>query len=330
MKKRSRKKLYLNIAVALLLVFLLASAFLVLKIWEQHQGKYPEFNPEDHVFVYDGKEFLPKDNIETFLILGLDKYEQDISDLDSYKNDRQADFLLLFVFDNDAKTVSAIHVNRDTMATISVLGVAGNAIDSVTKQIALAHTYGNGREVSCRNTADAVSNLLLGAKVNHYLSLTMDSVAVFNDLVGGVEVTVLDDFTGIDDTLIKGEKVTLMGEQALHYVRTRYGMEDSTNSTRMARQQQYVNALYEKFLQSVESDDKFLVDASLKMSEFIVSDRSVTQMQDLANKFKEYEYTGICQIDGESKMGEKFIEFYPDSTSVQKIVSELFYEPKDK
>lgn len=328
MKKISRKKLYLNIVAALLLVVFFASAFFVIKMWEQRQGKYPGFDPDDHVFIYDGKEFSPKENVETFLILGLDKYEQDISDLDSYKNDRQADFLLLFVFDNDAKSVSAIHINRDTMANVSVLGVAGNPVDSVTKQIALAHTYGNGKGVSCRNTADSVSDLLLGAKVNHYLSLTMDSVAVFNDLVGGVEVTVLDDFTGIDETLKKGEKVTLMGEQALHYVRTRYGLEDSTNSTRMERQQQYINALYEKFVQRVEDDEEFLVDASLKMSDYIVSDRSVTQMQDLANKFKEYHYTGICQINGESKMGEEFIEFYPDSTSIQKIVSELFYELK--
>ena len=42
--------------------------------------------------------------------------------------------------------------------------------------------------------------------------------------------------------------MTLQGEQALRYVRTRYGLEDSTNSTRMARQQQYINALYAKAL----------------------------------------------------------------------------------
>ena len=74
----------------------------------------------------------------------------------------------------------------------------------------------------------------------------MDAVPVFNDLVGGVEIEVLDDFTGIDDTLVKGKTVTLMDEHALHYVRTRKDLEDSSNSTRMKRQQQYINALYEK------------------------------------------------------------------------------------
>ena len=39
-------------------------------------------------------------------------------------------------------------------------------------------------------------NFLMDVKIDHYISLTMDSVAVMNDLVGGVEVTVLDDFLG--------------------------------------------------------------------------------------------------------------------------------------
>ena len=328
MERANKRRRYLKLAVVgLLVLFVVAIALFFLKLWEQQWGRFPVSDPQDEIFIYDGKEYTPKEGIETFLVLGLDKYEQDGSNLDSYNNDKQADFLLLFVFDNNAKTFSAIHVNRDTMAKVNVLGVAGDKIDTVTKQIALAHTYGNGKDVSCRNTANAVSDLL-GVKVNHYLSLTMDSVAVFNDLVGGVEVTVLEDFTGIDETLVKGSTVTLKGEQALHYVRTRYGLEDSTNSTRMERQQQYLNGFYDKFTESIENDEEFLANAAKSISEYIVSDRSVTQMQELVRKFKEYDYGGIRDLDGESKMGEKFIEFYPKENSIKKVVSELFYVPK--
>ncbi len=328
MERTSRRRKYLKIAaVGLLILFLVAAALLFIKLWERQQGRFPVHDPQNEVFIYDGKEYVPKSGIETFLVLGLDKYEQDDPILDSYNNNKQADFLLLFVFDNEAKTFSAIHVNRDAMAKVNVLGVAGDKVDTVVKQIALAHTYGNGKDVSCRNTANSVENLL-GVKVNHYLSLTMDSVAVFNDLVGGVEVTVLEDFTGIDETLVQGSTVTLKGDQALHYVRTRYGLEDSTNSTRMERQQQYLNGFYNKFINCVETDDNFLADAAKSISEYIVSDRSVTQMQELVKKFKEYEYSGIRDFDGESKMGEKFIEFYPEENSIKKVVSELFYTPK--
>ena len=57
----------------------------------------------------------------------------------------------------------------------------------------------------------AVSNLLFGIEINHYLSFTMDAVALVNDLVGGVQVEVLDDLTFLDPALRKGETVTLKG-----------------------------------------------------------------------------------------------------------------------
>ena len=324
---KSKHKILKYGIIALLVVFLVAGSLCLLHIWDEQRGKKPSFEISDDTLFYNGKEYVPNKNIETFLVLGLDKAEGQ-SEGDSYNNDKQADFLMLFVFDNAKKELSAIHINRDTMANVNVLGVAGDTIDTVQKQIALAHTYGNGKGVSCRNTADAVSDLLLGVKVNHYISLALDSVAIVNDMVGGVEVEVLDDFSGIDDSLIKGETVTLMGEQALHYVRTRYGLDDSTNSTRMKRQQQYINALYNKLRTCIKNDDEFIVDMSLKLADYIESDRSVTRLQELAEKFDTYKFKGIKSIEGESKMGEKFIEFYPDQNSIEKLVVELFYKEK--
>ncbi len=327
MRKADNKRKYIKYAIIVLsIVFLISVALLFLDMWEHNRGLFPSQDVGNDNIVYNGEEYAMRDNIETFLVIGLDKYEGE-SVGDSYNNDQQADFLMLFVFDKEAKTTSVVHINRDTIADVNVLGVAGNRIGTTQKQIALAHTYGNGRDVSCRNTADAVSKLLLGVKVDHYLSLSLDSVAVMNDLVGGVEVTVLDDFTGIDETLVKGEKVTLVGEQALWYIRTRYGLEDSSNTTRMVRQQQYVNALYEKFIEHVESDDTFIVNASLEMSDYIISDRSITQLQELSRKFSEYEYLGIDSFEGESVVGEEFMEFYPYEDSIARIVVEKFCEP---
>ena len=236
--------------------------------------------------------------------------------------------LLLLVFANEEKNCTAIHLNRDTMVDMNILGVAGQKVGTVYKQLALAHTYGNGKDVSCRNTADAVSGLLNGVKVNHYLSITMDAVPVLNDLLGGVEVTVLDDFTGIDDSLKKGETVTLHGEQALTYVRTRYGLEDSSNSTRMVRQKQYLNAIYDKAMLRIEEDDEFVVEASVKLADYIVSDRSVNQLQELTKKLSQYELTEIDSIEGNSKVKNGLMEFYPDADSVDEIVFDLFYKKK--
>ena len=308
-------------------ILVIGVGLFALSKWESNRGFFPDDETIGNEIKHNGVDYVLKDNIETFLVIGLDKFDGTAS-ADSYNNDMQADFLMLFIFDNDAKQYTAIHINRDTMADVNILGVAGNKVDTEYKQIALAHTYGNGKEVSGYNTADSVSSLLMGVKVNHYASVTMDAVAAMNDLVGGVEVEVLDDFTGIDDSLVKGETVVLKGDQALKYVQTRQGLEDNTNSSRMNRQQQYVNGLYKAFNACVKADDEFVVEASLKMSDYMVSDRSVTQLQALAEKFGEYEFLGIESLEGESVRGEEFMEFYPDREAVKELIIKLFYEPK--
>lgn len=326
-KRNDKRKLMRGLAVALLAVFLLTGAFLLLELWEKRQSIFPEQKTENTVYEYNGVEYVKNEDVESFLILGLDKFEDAINN-DSYNNDQRADFLMLLVFDNSEKKFTAVHLNRDTMVNMNVLGVAGQKIGTVNKQLALAHTYGNGRDVSCRNTADAVSELLNGVKVNHYLSITMDAVPILNDLLGGVEVTVLDDFSGIDDTLIKGETVTLHGDHALTYVRERYGLEDSSNGTRMVRQRQYMTAVYDKAMLEIENDDNFVIEASSKLADYIVSDRSVNQLQEIAKKLSQYKFTEIETLEGESVVKDGLMEFRPDADSIDKIVFELFYKKK--
>lgn len=314
--------------VALIAIFF-ASTILLLYLWEKNNNSDPDrIQHIQGTMEYNGAEYLLRDNVETFLIMGLDTTEEAGMTADSYNNNALADFLLLLVFDKDSKKCSAIHINRDSMVEMNVLGVAGQKVGTVNGQIALAHTYGNGKEVSCRNTSDAVSQLLCNVKINHYISVKMNFVPIFNDLVGGVEVTLLDDFTSFDETMIEGETIKLTGEQALRYVRSRQGLADSTNSNRMVRQRQYLNALYGATQARMEADEQFIVDASVAMSDYIVSDRSVTQLQELARRMLEYEFTEITALEGESRMGEEYVEFYPNEDFVKSLVVRLFYQPK--
>ena len=321
-KKASKKKALL---LVLICVVVMCSALLAISIWENQQDFVGE-RPSEEVIGEntDSVEYKLNENIETVLVMGLDKFSEDV-DSSSYDNDQQADFLMLFVLDNQNKTCKAIHINRDTMVEMDVLGVAGQKVGTTTQQIALSHTYGNGQNVSCRNTTKAVSNLLDGIDVTHYLSVTMDAVPVFNDLVGGVTVEVLDDFTGIDDTLVKGEKVTLMGDKALTYVRNRYGLEDSTNSDRMIRQKQYIEELYRITREKTKSDENFVLTAWQELSQYAVSDCYEQDLLQIYEKISGYEYLGTVNIEGKSLVGESFMEFYPDEEKLEKLVLEMFY-----
>lgn len=325
-KERSGIPVLKIIAILLICIIVVSASLLAINIWERKQGTVDgdDFVATESSIEFEGKKYTLKKDIETFLVIGLDKTDQEVAD--SYNNNMQADFLLLLVIDNKNSSYSAVHINRDTMANMNVLGVAGDKVGTTNKQIALSHTYGNGKEVSCRNTADAVSELLMGVKIDHFVSVKMDAVSVINDLVGGVEVEVLADFSGIDDTLVKGEKVTLKGQQALTYVRTRYGLEDPSNNTRMERQQQYINALYKAVKTSTENDKSFIANASLKMTEYIVSDCSSNKLEKYFSKIQNYKFNNILDFEGKTKKGETFMEFYPDEENIKENVIKLFYE----
>ena len=330
MKKTKKDASKKALILVLICVFILCSALLAISIWEQKQNFTGEQSTQEAStgIESDGVEYEINKNIETVLVIGLDKFSEDV-DTSSYDNDQQADFLMLFILDNQNETCKGLHIDRDTMVEMNILGVAGQEIGTIKQQLALSHTYGNGQNVSCRNTAKAVSNLLHGIDITHYVSVTMDAVPVYNDLVGGVTVEVLDDFTGIDDTLVKGEKVTLIGNQALTYVRTRYGMDDSTNSHRMIRQRQYIEELYKTTREKVREDENFVLTAWDKVAEYTVSDCYEQELLEIYEKISEYEYLGTDRIEGKSVVGERFMEFYPDEKALKELIIKTFYTPKN-
>ncbi|MBE6735198.1 MAG: hypothetical protein E7563_07670, partial [Ruminococcaceae bacterium] len=109
-KRSKRNKLLRATLIALAVVIAFTAALLILNYWENQQGNVPVPTPSVNTITYNGQEYKKK-NVETLLVLGLDKYEGNI-DNDSYNNDQQSDFLILFVIDNKNSSCSAIHINR--------------------------------------------------------------------------------------------------------------------------------------------------------------------------------------------------------------------------
>ena len=327
-------------AAILAAVLVLLAGMLLLQRWENTQdapvsssGEVSSVEadaPVDgrEITYYNGTAYAKKEDLETVLLLGVDKFEGETPE--GYVNNQQTDFLLLLVMDKENETCTPIQLNRDTMTEIQILGVTGEPAGTFTGQLALAHTYGSGEEDSCENTVLAVSNLLYGMEIDHYVSLTMDGVALLNDLVGGVTVEVLDDFSGIDDSLVQGETVTLQGQQALTYVRSRGGLEDSSNLHRMERQRQYLSALQQQLKAAVQQEDGFTLDALLQLNEYMVSDCTVDQLSDLGDSLAAYQVSDILTTPGDAQEGEEFMEFTVDEAALQQLVMDVFYEPVEE
>lgn len=340
MKFRVDVRVLKGTAAILAVVLVLLAGMLLLQRWENTQDAPVSSSGEAssveagapvdgrEITYYNGTAYARREDLETVLLLGVDKFEGETPE--GYVNNQQTDFLLLLVMDKENETCTPIQLNRDTMTEIQILGVTGEPAGTFTGQLALAHTYGSGEEDSCVNTVLAVSNLLYGMEIDHYVSLTMDGVALLNDLVGGVTVEVLDDFSGIDDTLVQGETVTLKGQQALTYVRSRGGLEDSSNLHRMERQRQYLSALQQQLKAAVQQEDGFTLDALLQLNEYMVSDCTVDQLSDLGDSLAAYQVSDILTTPGDAQEGEEFMEFTVDEAALQQLVMEVFYEPVEE
>ena len=340
MKFRVDVRVLKGTAAILAVVLVLLAGMLLLQRWENTQdapvsssGEASSVEAdapvdEREITYYNGTAYARREDLETVLLLGVDKFEGETPE--GYINNQQADFLLLLVMDKQNETCTPIQLNRDTMTQIQILGVTGEPAGTFTGQLALAHTYGSGEEDSCENTVLAVENLLYSVGIDHYVSLTMDGVALLNDLVGGVTVEVLDDFTGIDDSLVQGETVTLQGQQALTYVRSRGGLEDSSNLRRMERQRQYLAALQQQLKAAVQQEDGFTLDAILQLNEYMVSDCTVDQLSDLGNSLAAYQVSDILTTPGDAQEGEEFMEFTVDEDALQQLVMDVFYEPVEE
>ena len=321
----TRHRLLKVLAVIAIVVLVFVIAFAALHLAESSLVKK---NPvgEQHVsktIIRDGVAYYPRQDITTVLLMGIDDSGEKVGGV-SYRNDGHADVLLLAVLDDTSKTYNIISINRDSMVTMPVLGIGGRPADTRYGQIALSHTYGGGLEDSCENVKKTVSDLLCGIGIDYYAAMNMDGVPVLNDAVGGVEVEVVDDFSGIDDTIAMGT-VVLEGEQALNFVRIRMGVGDQLNLSRMDRQKAFMEGFIDKIR---GQSDRYLLDLYDTVSDYVVTDCNGNAMADLASRFSEYTLEEIVYLKGENVKGEVFMEYHLDEDALDQMTIELLYEPK--
>ena len=280
---------------------------------------------EKEAIYYNGQKYMPDKDLSTLLIMGID--DPELVESGNIREKSQADFILLAVFDPKTETCQMLQINRDSMCDIPIYDDAGKNIGSRKEQIALSHTYGSSQKQRCENTVKAASDFLYGIPIDNYFAITMDGIPILNDLVGGVTVTVEDDFSGVDDTLVKGEKVRLTAENVEHFVRSRTSMkDDSSNIARMRRQRTYMTALFQALGEAYKKDSNFVIKAYDAITNSLVSDCTIDQMNDYAALLSDYQLSEIISPEGEAKLGETYMEFYADETALQQLVIDTFYQ----
>ncbi len=323
------KKKFPVITTVLIIILAVVVAFSGFKIFEAvNQNNKTEENATSSTktVTVDGVEYFPRQDITVLMLMGIDE-RGEVKASESYLNSGENDMVALAVFDEVDKSYSVLVLNRDTMMDIHVLGLGGKPAGTIFGQLALAHTYGTGLEDSCENAVRTVSDFLSGLTVDYYLSMNMDAIALLNDAVGGVTVNVVDDFSQVDETIPMGE-VTLNGEQALSYVRTRKDVSDQMNISRMERHKEYMENFVSAFNEKVKESDTFILETYEDIAPYIVSDCSVNSMSSMLNRYADYTLREVVTPKGENKLGDEYMEFYVDEDELQKLIIRMFYTEK--
>ena len=276
--------------------------------------------------IRNGVEYFPRQDVTIMLVLGIDQYGPAESS-NYYRNHGSADSVLLLIFDETKEECNVLYLNRDTMLNMDTIGVTGQYAGTTHGQLALAHTYGSGLEDSCENVRNTIMNYLHGVTIDYYVSMRMDAIPVLNDAVGGVTVTVVDDFSAVDPSITMGE-VTLTGDQVINFVRTRKDVGDQKNVTRMKRQAEYVDAFLLALREKEHENVDFIVDVYSEVSPYLVTDCSVTILSSMLDRYLDFTINEVVTPEGENVIHDGHYEFYPDEQKLDELIVRLFYAPK--
>ena len=324
-RDNSRKSpVFLIVILILVLVFVLSGLQFLESTVFHPKGTTEQYL--DKTIVRDGVSYFPRQDMTVIMLAGIDEDGPVVSS-GSYNNPGEADMVTLLVFDETNKVLDVLTLNRDTMLEMPILGIGGKQAGTAFGQLALSHTYGTGLEDSAVNLRTTVSNFLYGVYIDYYVTMNMDAIAILNDLVGGVKVNVTDDFSEIDPSITKGEMV-LKGQQALTYVRTRQGLGDQLNVTRMQRQRDYMVGFMKALKQNISDSATFALEAYEKASPYSVTDCSSSAITALANRLVGYELRDVVAIQGENVAGEKYMEYHVDKDELDRIILKYLYAPK--
>lgn len=274
---------------------------------------------------YQGTIYRYNEDILTFLFLGIDKMEE-VERVEDGIDGGQSDAIFLLVLNPHSKEVSVIGVNRDTMTEVEVYSEYGDYRGTATLQLCLQHGYGDGAELSCARTMDAVSKLFYDLPIHGYCSINMGAIPLINDTIGGVELVALEDV--IKSDIKEGDIVHLKGMNAYRYLHNRDTKSDESARRRLERQKQYIEAYAKKAVEQMKSDITLPVKLYNDLSKYMVTDITVDEVSYLAAQAAGYHFSmeNMYSLAGETKQGEKYEEFYLDEEALYELILEVFYE----
>ncbi len=275
----------------------------------------------------NGKKYVYNEDMINILCMGIDKDTELTEEASSSGENGQADTIFLLTIDRREMKMTLVGLSRDTMTAVRTYDHQGNYVGETTNHLGLAFAFGDGKEESGRLTVEAVSKLLYEMPIHGYVAVNMNAIQKMNDSVGGVQVTLTEDMILNGEKFPKGKTLLLSGEQAHSFVRMRDMMQEGSNNLRMERQKQYALAFINEAKKEIKKDITLAATLYQNLSEDMVTSIGLDEAVYLASLLPEmsFQMDDIRMVQGETKQGNVYEEFYVDEDALLDLIFEVFY-----
>lgn len=233
----------LGVTGGLLAIAVAATAVVVIDLNNKLQAAGIE------VYAPDGAPFEPVDisGPINVLLIGSDDREDQGSSYGEVGN-ALADVIILLHISEDRKNAVALSFPRDLMIPVPACpNPAGGNPYPAADLMQINATMNNGGPACTLMAVQA----LTGITIPHLAMIDFKGVIYMSRAVGGVEVCVAeainDDYT---KTYLEPGLHTLEGKEALQFLRTRHGVGDGSDLSRISNQQVFLTSLVRKMKDS--------------------------------------------------------------------------------
>lgn len=296
------------------------------RLSEELDQPVPDEEWQEDWIRYQGKVYDYNENILSFLCMGID-VDDVLTEQQQGWDSGQADAIFLLVLNPDTKRMSIIAIDRNTMTDVDMYDQENHFLGTVQAQVNLAHGYGDGREGSAENQVKAVSRLMYELPIHGYCAINLPAIYILNDTIGGVDVTIPEDFTLEYFPFSPGETVHLDGRLAYFYIRYRDVNVAESARMRLERQKQYLLAFVDKAKQEFAKDITLPLKLFNAIAPSMVTDLTADEVVYLAGEAAGYTFStdDLIVLPGITDTSGEFDEFYVDQDALKQIIIDVFY-----
>ncbi len=331
MSKGTRVLLTIVIVIVVIALLLGAAVFVL-----DHFGRTKMTDPEATMTViedaeldnagrvrYKGQLYEYKKDITTILLMGVDSRSKEEAE-GEFGASNQSDMNVLAVLDPETRQITFINISRDAMVEMEAMDELGNSTGTTRAQLALAYSYGEGGDVSCRLTRDAVSDLFYDLPIHAYASIYLNGVADLVGEIGGITVQSLETFGEFRE----GETVELTRSNTESYIRHRDHTVDGNNQ-RMERHKQVLMAVAKAMLTRIREKPISILTTYDAVKRNVTTDLNTGSILYLARTAAGMHMNeSVLKVQGESVLGDgNHAEFNVDETALFELILSVFYTP---